>query len=210
MLTIEGHESEAKSVSWSHDELYIATCGRDKTVWIWETDIDYEYTTMSVLSKHTQDVKMVKFNASKYLLASCGYDDLIIIWELQGDEWGSKYLLNGHCSTIWAVDWRDDTLISCSDDKSIKIWQQMEDRYLPVQSFDNVHNRTIYFVTWNPAQQNFFLSTSGDNSLKVFNESGETILEFRHDYEINCGKWNKAGNCIAFGCDDGIVKIVPF
>ncbi|KAJ1892225.1 Cytosolic iron-sulfur protein assembly protein [Kickxella alabastrina] len=195
VATLEGHENEAKSVAWSPSGQLLATCGRDKSVWIWESNGEGDFDCISVLMEHTQDVKMVLWHPVQDLLVSFSYDDSIRVWKEDDDDWYSVATLTGHSSTVWGGAFSPDGrfLASVSDDRTVRVWTQKsqaslaEDNkgfyYRPDSEFqcvavvpDSVHSRAIYSVSWTAASAaasaaagdyGFLATGCGDNTLRI-------------------------------------------
>jgi WD40 repeat protein len=153
-IVLEGHDSEIKSVAYSPSAQYLASCSRDKSIWIWEEIGEHgedEFETVAVLQEHNADVKCVtwrKDDGEGEVLASGSYDDTIRLW--RGDdegEWSSIAVLEGHEGTVWSLQWEPEVsqkasmnsqgidndseynkptqrLLSSSADHSIRVWSK--------------------------------------------------------------------------------------
>jgi WD40 repeat protein len=149
---LEGHENEVKDVTWNATGTLLASCGRDKSVWIWECFLpgtiggsgsgvngpsggggEGDFECLAVLQAHTGDVKSIKFAPSHgqfgdgdEILLSASYDDTIKCWAEDAGEWYCALTLQGvHSSTIWslAISPGGVRMVSGSDDKSLAIWR---------------------------------------------------------------------------------------
>lgn len=84
----------------NHTGHLLATCGRDRSVWIWEALPGNEFECVDVKTGHSQDVKSVAWHPQRPLLVSCSYDDTVKLWQEQGDEWECVYTVEGSLGTV--------------------------------------------------------------------------------------------------------------
>ena len=130
---LTGPDSEIKDLKFSPSHYaanLLATCSRDKSVWVWEEVEPEEWETIAVLGEHTGDVKCLAWCqgarvsrnelrkhipgsgttemedlilGGRELLASGSYDDTIRLHhddEAEGD-WITIAVLTGHDGTGW-------------------------------------------------------------------------------------------------------------
>ena len=140
---LEGHDTEVKCVRWNATGSLLATCGRDKTVWIWECFLPGtiggqespgdQFECLAVLNGHQGDVKCVQFADSHgewgdgdEILLSASYDETIKCWVEDAGDWYCAATLSGvHSSTIWSMSLSPSgvRLVAGSDDGSVSIYK---------------------------------------------------------------------------------------
>ena len=216
-IVLEGHDSEVKNVAYSPSGQWLASCSRDKSIWIWEEvgeEGEDEFETIAVLQEHTADVKCVcwrKDDGNGEVLASASYDDTIRLWrEVDGDgEWGCFAVLEGHAGTVWWLDWEpeisqkmfddylaEDTeapriprLMSCSADTTIRVWTLAP---APLQQ-----NKPSYF---NPTIPSTMRQPPADENWEC-----TATLPKVHDLPVYSVSWSKkTGRVVSTGGDGRI------
>lgn len=215
---LDGHEHEIKSLSWSPSGQYLATCSRDKSVWIWEELEDDNFETVAVLQEHDQDVKCVAWHPEEDLLASCSYDDTVRLYKEDTDDWVQVSLIDGHSETVWWVEFEGSgmskkdfrqtkqggseeqsrylellehsgpRLATCSDDCTVRIWRRIP-KERPVQSSSNTGIPSII------------------RSFSVDEEwVQDAILPKQHDRPVYSVSWSRqTGLLVSAGSDGKIV-----
>lgn len=203
-VLLDGHDSEVKSVSWSASGMLLATCSRDKSIWIWEDldDGDNNFETVAVMQEHSGDVKCVAWHPSEECLASGSYDDTIRIWREDLDDWGQVACIKGHEGTVWFVEWeRDDKdgegsasgprLLSCSDDKTVRVWRR--------QTKEAADRALSSASTGIPS----IIRPVGSD--EVWEE--DAVLPKAHELAVYCVAWSKSSGLVASTGADGRIAL---
>ncbi|KAJ8143496.1 hypothetical protein OY671_003373 [Metschnikowia pulcherrima] len=200
MALIEGHENEIKAVAWNKSGRYLASCSRDKTIWIWETDPETleEFECVAVLSDHEHDIKHIVWHSTYNILASSSYDDTVRLYQQDADDedWSCVAILNGHQGTVWCSQFEKpacDTapkesirLVSSSDDSTVRVWTCLK----PEDSSSELSDMPSS-IKHESAEMNWRL---------------EQVLPEAHKYAVYSVSWSsKSGRIASAGADGQIV-----
>uniref|UniRef100_A0A0V0J7M3 Probable cytosolic iron-sulfur protein assembly protein CIAO1 homolog n=1 Tax=Schistocephalus solidus TaxID=70667 RepID=A0A0V0J7M3_SCHSO len=170
---LEGHANEVKCVAWAISGHLLATCGRDKSVWVWEFDDEEDCQCVSVLQPHSADVKSVFWHPIKEILGSTSYDNTINLYKEELDDWVVACKLVGHDSTVWKAQFSPSGLhlASASEDKTLRIWMEMPDsksfHWVCCMTISDAHSAPVFDLAWSPCGC-YLASCGGDDSICIF------------------------------------------
>ena len=124
LSTLKGHNKWVKCVFELNNNV-ILSGSDDNTIKLWKN-----YINIKTLKKHKHSVRAL-CQINNYYFASGSFDCSIIIWEIK--TWKCIQTLVGHNSNIISLislEYKnkstnnyDNTIASCSNDKTIKIWE---------------------------------------------------------------------------------------
>ena len=163
---LEGHDNEIKDLAWNATGSLLASCGRDKTIWVWECflpgtiggvesstsnamDDDGEsFECLAVLQGHDGDIKSIAFGPShsqwgegEEVLVSASYDNTIKVWAEEAGDW--------YCAMTLGEDSND---VPPS---------------MPPSGGGIVHTSTVWCLGFAPGGVRFF-SGSDDGSMAIW------------------------------------------
>ena len=125
--------------------------------------------------------------------------------------------LSGHSDRVWYVSWspNGDSLVSCSGDKSIRVWKidlDSPERCACQAILNDAHEKSIRRCAWHPNSDELFACSSFDGAASVWAKTGEAswacaaTLE-SHESEVKGVAWSGDGERIATSGRDKAVCV---
>mmetsp|Transcript_17784 Transcript_17784/g.42981 ORF Transcript_17784/g.42981 Transcript_17784/m.42981 type:complete len:371 (-) Transcript_17784:411-1523(-) len=99
-----GHSAEIKNSSFSLDGGLLSTCGRDKTILIWEKNHLRNFQCLFVIDNHESDIKRIIWHQSKEYIFSSTYNGFIRAIGVYSNEWRNCLKFTFDSSIIWSID----------------------------------------------------------------------------------------------------------
>ncbi len=119
------HENSIFTLAATGDEKYLLSGSRDAILKVW--DIKDDFKLLKSIPAHLFTINAIKFSPDNRIFATASRDKTIKLW----DAHTFKLLKviesirdQGHVNSVNDLLWlSENRLISCSDDRSIKVWE---------------------------------------------------------------------------------------
>ncbi|XP_063976386.1 WD repeat, SAM and U-box domain-containing protein 1-like [Diachasmimorpha longicaudata] len=219
---LEKHSSALTCVRFSSNGAYIASCGLDKTIVLWET---ISAKIVTVLIEHKRYVGCCAFSRDGSLLASGSNDRNIIIWDLSGNHLTTDSKLVKHANPFGRSSIDDDgssTEPAGKEDSLLRFAESSQTEVRLIHTLDDLGG-IVNSVAFHG--NNLLASGGGDRVVRLWevqkNTNEEEISQGNevkciekdfgrfdgHKYSINHVEFNATGSLIASCSLDGTTMV---
>ncbi len=151
------HDHLANQCTFSPDGRHLLSSSSDYSARIWSVP---DLRLVAVLGEHDDDVEMAAFHPNRDLVATASRDHKVRVFRTTGE---NVQTFSGHSADVISVAWASDgdTLISSSDDGTIKRWSLAQGTMVDDLDMDGVETDTI--------------ALSPEGSIYAGNDAGEIV-----------------------------------
>lgn len=172
IANIEGHAPYRVSRLGFHPSgRFLATCVFDNSWRLWDLEVKEEILHQEGHSKPVYDLS---FQCDGSLLATGGMDAFARVWDLRTGR--CIMFMEGHLKSILAICFSPNgyQIATGSEDNTVKIWDM---RHQKCEYTIPAHTNLISRVLFEKNTGQYLITTSYDNSLKVWAHPGWTSIQ---------------------------------
>ena len=211
---LKGHQFKVMYLRFSSDGKYLASCGWDNTVRIWDME---DFSEVKVLKGHTDNVWVVDISKDNRFVLSGSMDASFILWNLNTGELIHKVNILPEKVKIYpqipkeSPEWPNSIFGAAFDNKTKIIAIGSSDRLIRIYDIESLkllhtlkgHENEVYDIIFS-ADNNFMVSGAFNKELIIWDTKTfkpiKTIKEeqgYNGSFQlINSDKWLiNTGNC---------------
>ena len=210
---VEGSYRRDGSSRFSPDNRLIMSCGRDRTIKLWNTLGECQFTLDK--ESHNDWVTCVRFVPNmeeKPRIVSCGYDKLVKVWNLETMK--VEYNLIGHSQVVNKVVVSPDGVLcaSAGKDGCVIVW----DLANGVENFRLTLEDPVTDLVFSPA--NYWIAVATTNEIVLFDlETKERVASVKPEFPPRSAKalvpyctslcWSLDGATLFAGYTDNVIRV---
>lgn len=216
---ILAHEGSISAMKFSHGGQYLASAGEDQAVRVWQVvsdersnkadlpDLDPSciYFTVNHLSQ-LEPVSREKGMINKSVGIRKSADSACVVFPPRIFRILEKplHVFLGHNAEISDLSWaKNNSLLSCSVDKTVRLWQVGFDQCLQVFS----HTNYVSCVQFNPVNDDYFISGSIDGKIRIWTVTGAQVVDWTEVKDIvTAVSYRPDGQGGIIGCTTGTCR----
>ncbi|KAH9325928.1 hypothetical protein KI387_006106, partial [Taxus chinensis] len=198
---LEGHEGAVLAVRFNSDGNYCLSCGKDRTIRLWNPHRGIHIKTYKGHARDVRDVHVTRDNSK---ICSCGGDRNIFYWDVSTGRVIRKF--RGHDNEVNSLKFNEysTTIISAGYDRTLRAWDCRSHSTEPIQMIDTFSD-SVMSVCLTSTE---IIAGSVDGTIRTFDiRMGREIVDHLGQ-SVNCISISNDNNCILVGCLDSTIRLL--